>query len=218
MFFCSNMLINASIIRKTHLQSIAHADIATAPISVLVQKIADLGFDISAITQMKSEARLREWLSIRFLTYEIFGKASEIKYSTSGKPFLQNEKAHVSFSHSKNKIAIALDFEKPTGIDIQKISSKLQAIKHKFLHPAEVHRRKTYSTEELSVFWSAKEAIYKVYGHPEIFLRDIRIDEFIFNGKGSSVKGYLQLDGKEHVFFIKYEQIEDYLLAYAANP
>lgn len=211
-------MLKASIHKIDNSQIIAHADMVVGNLETLKKEVSMKGFDVSPIEGMKSRSRIYEWLSIRLLLFEIFQKDCRILYSHTGKPSLEGIAANISISHSKDKIAIVVDFKKPTGVDIQKMSSKLKNIMHKFLHPNELARKDSYSTEELSVFWSAKEAIYKVHGHPEIFLRDILIEDFIFQTGGSTIKGSVGINGMSESFIIKYELVEDYILAYVVNP
>lgn len=210
------MLFRPTIYKGKESQLIAHANVVSCDTDILVSEVESRGFNISPIISMKSKNRIHEWLSIRLLLFEMFGKCSEILYNETGKPSLKDIDSHISISHSKNKIAIVSD-KHPTGVDIQQINKKLHNIQQKFLHPKEIEYKKIYTTEELSVIWSAKEAIYKVHGHPEIFLRDILLEEFEFRKNGACVVGMLKINGSDKRFVVRYELVEDYLLAYIAN-
>lgn len=199
-------------------QLIAYADISSAKVENLKKEVECKGFVTSPLKGMKSKTRMLEWLSVRLLLYRLLNKSCEISYEVNGKPRLHGIDAHISISHSKNKIALIINFQKPTGIDIQKISVKLDAIKHKFLHPEELSPTSSFSIEKLCVYWSAKEAIYKVYGHPEIFLRDIVLKDFEYDHRGSELFARLAIEGKKESFKLKYETVEDYILAYVLNP
>lgn len=209
---------------KTHIkkidsnQIIAHADIASVTVESLKKEVKSKGFDTSLLEGMKSRTRILEWLSVRLLLYRLLNRNCEISYQANGKPRLDGLDTHISISHSKDKIALIINFQKPTGIDIQKISKKLHAIKHKFLHPEELSQQPSLSVEKLCVYWSAKEAIYKVYGHPEIFLRDIVLKDFRYDQQGSELFARLAIEGKAESFKLRYETVEDYILAYVLNP
>ena len=89
----------------------------------------------------------------------------DIEYDNQRKPHLLNCTQHLSISHSHHKVAISIDEKAITGIDIQIISPKIIRIKEKFLNPLEISIITDFSAKNLSLYWSVKEALFKVIIH-----------------------------------------------------
>jgi phosphopantetheinyl transferase len=67
--------------------------------------------------------------------------------------------------------------DEPVGVDIESLNRNYERIKSRYMTPAE----ESLSTMEEwpAVVWTAKEAIYKLYGQREVDLtEDIRITSF----------------------------------------
>lgn len=101
----------------------------------------------------------------------------EILVADTRKPYLENEQYHFSISHGGNFAAAIVSSHSRVGVDIELVSPRIIAISHKFLHYDEkvflndwVHLTKMH-LELTTVLWSAKEAIYKWYGHGELDFR-----------------------------------------------
>ena len=54
----------------------------------------------SDLQKFKAEKRQLEWLAVRVLLKELLGEEKVIDYLPSGKPFLKDRSAFVSFSHT----------------------------------------------------------------------------------------------------------------------
>lgn len=166
------------------------------------------GFDEIDIVETKSESRLKQWLSVRLLLNEIYSDAS-ITYDKFGKPMLSNG-VEISISHAGEYAVIALNSTKKCGIDIEQISSKVERIKEKFLSLDELE--KVTSLEELTLFWCAKEALYKLYGKKElIFNEQLFVD---VKNKPNNLLGRIKIGENEDVHELVAEKIDDYLLVY----
>ena len=175
--------------------------------------------DHKKFTQIRNEEKKREWLAVRVLTQELTGKRSiKIVYSESGKPKLMNESQKFSISHTKRFAAVIVDsFE--TGIDIQYIDPKIERIAHKFMSDAELRSvNKENKIEQLSVYWCAKECLYKLHGIKNLeFKKELIIAPFNYAGSGS-IKGKIMSGKQEQEYKLCYEKIaDDTLLVYVLN-
>lgn len=95
-----------------------------------------------------------------------------------GKPHLTGDALFFSISHSFPYIAVIINRDEPTGIDIQTIQPRITVMQHKFLSPAEQELFQN-DTELLTLAWSAKEAVYKWYGKRNLeFIDNIPIVNF----------------------------------------
>lgn len=175
----------------------------------LINTLIHKGFDKSTIYQTKNTQRLKQWLTTRLLLSEFF-KNTNIIYDVLGKPHLDNN-WFVSISHSNEYVAIVLNKERSCGIDIEKISPKVERIKHKFLNPLDLEN--VTSLEQLTLYWGAKEALYKYYGKKEVlfienlFIENHTIEQSFFNGRINMSNFKIKLP-------MAWEKIEDYILVY----
>ena len=165
--------------------------------------------DTPTIYQTKNKQRLKQWLATRLLLIVFFNK-TKIIYDDLGKPSLDNG-WKISISHSNEFVTIILNKEEDCGIDIEKISDKVGRIKHKFLNPLDLEN--VITAEHLTIYWGAKEALYKLYGKKEVlFIEHLFIEDF---SKGSQTfKGKIKMPDYKKVIPMEYKIIEDYILTY----
>lgn len=109
-------------------------------------------------------------------------------------PYLPNHPhAFISISHTSEYTATVVSFSDEVGIDLEKISPKLQVVAHKFLSETErahAHSDLTY----LCIYWCAKESLYKWYGKKKLsFKSNIAIAPFTIDS--TMIEGIIQLEG-----------------------
>ncbi len=113
----------------------------------------------------------------------------EIEIADTRKPFLPEEQYHFSISHCGNYAAAIVSSTARVGIDIEMITPRIQRIRHKFLHPEELHFVNTASINDpiplLTVLWSAKEAMFKWWGSGDVDFSDVlRLYPVVFTTEG----------------------------------
>ena len=155
------------------------------------------------------KSRIIQWLATRVLLSEFFNKVA-INYDEYGKPNLDND-WFISISHTTEFVAIILKKDGGCGIDIEKISDKVERIKHKFLNASDLQT--VISPEDLCVYWGAKEALYKYYGKKEVlFIENLFIENFRENN--TYFNGRIDLPNFKIEIPMVYEKIEDTMLVY----
>lgn len=87
-----------------------------------------------------------------------------IEIAESKKPLLSNGEIHFSISHCGDYAAAIISKNKLVGIDVEIITPKINLVKEKFLRQDELSLLQEPTPALLTLFWSAKEAIYKWYG------------------------------------------------------
>lgn len=144
----------------------------------------------------------------------------EIRVADTRQPFLASEKYHFSISHCGEYAAAIVSGASRVGVDIERITPRIETVAGKFLTEDEAHYfnedyalfleqwglRGRMHQEFLTLIWSAKEAIFKWYGRGELDFRqhmqlkgNITMDgdavrlPFVFN-KGK--KAYLGIEGR----------------------
>lgn len=169
----------------------------------------------SSITNLN---RKFEWLSIRQLLIDL-GDEEDIYYDEHGKPHFTKGNAHLSISHSIDSIAVSMHSNSPHGIDLQHLTPKIKRIKKKFLRDEEIQMMDQESVEELSVYWSMKEALFKLYGKKDIFLKgNIRLNDL--RKKENKFSAHGEIINISNPISVEMEAIlmEDYVLAYTLIP
>ncbi len=175
----------------------------------LLNSLINNGFNKKAVYQTKNKQRFKQWLATRLLLSDFFDTANII-YDDLGKPHLDNN-WFISISHSNEFVAIILNEENNCGIDIEKTSEKVARIKHKFLNPIDLQN--VTSLEHLTLYWGAKEALYKYYGKKEVlFIENLFIEDFDKNK--TIFKGTIDLPNFQITLPMYWQKIEDYILTY----
>lgn len=114
-----------------------------------------------------------------------------IEIADTRKPFLRDEQFHFSISHCGNFAAAIVSETCRVGIDVEMITTRVEKIKHKFLHPEELKDWKIDELEYqrrikiLTLLWSCKEAMFKWWGRGDVdFSEVMRIDASDISEKG----------------------------------
>ena len=135
-----------------------------------------------------SEAIRHRWLSSRYAVQQV-SQQSPLKLikETSGKPILLESENHISLSHCDGYVA-AIHGDVPVGIDVERISQRVQKIKNYFLRDEELELLGE-ENEALILAWSAKESIFKWYGKKslgyksQLCIRSIDFEEHVMEMK-----------------------------------
>ena len=167
----------------------------------------------SKLKLLKSEKRKKEWLGTRFVIQKKFGTNVEIKYKGK-KPFINNKK-YFSISHSGSLLAFFSSNKYCIGIDIEKISNKIESFSHKFIHDEEkIFLTKDNHLLTTQLIWCAKEAIYKSHGLGGlIFNKEMIISNI--NYKKNTARGFLIKNKIIENYSIHFKKLDSYLLVFA---
>lgn len=151
-----------------------------------------------------------------YLIARLLDDSSKIIYDNKGKPHLENDPRHISLSHSHDKLAIIVNENEATGIDIELIRDKVIKIKHKFLSPPELAETGN-DVEKLLIYWAAKETLYKIYGLKEVdFITNLFVKPFNKHNLGTII-GEINLPDFKKTFELNYQFIDNYILVYALS-
>ncbi len=88
-----------------------------------------------------------------------------------GKPHLRSHNTQISISHTSKYVVIAFHKNKSIGIDLERVSEKIERIKHKFLNLNELSEAQD-DIVKLTTYWCAKEALYKLHGTKQLSFKD----------------------------------------------
>ncbi len=116
----------------------------------------------SLLEGILNTSRQKERLAARLLLKELCGKMQEVAYHSNGQPYIIGSDLHLSISHTKNYVAVAMAPFK-VGIDIEYTSDRVLRITEKFLNASELNQLSTHQapTSLALLYWCCKEAFYK---------------------------------------------------------
>ena len=132
--------------------------------------------DVASASRFQNDKRRREHLAWRRVVRNELGRDVVIDYNEVGAPVVDTPNTYISVAHGGDSVAVAIADE-PVGVDIEALDRNYERIMSRFMSPAEEALSKM--EEWPAVVWTAKEAIYKLYGKREVDLtQDIRIQTF----------------------------------------
>ncbi|MBM3177548.1 MAG: 4'-phosphopantetheinyl transferase superfamily protein [Bacteroidetes bacterium] len=169
----------------------------------------------------KAPMRRMEWLASRYLAREMMVSLGQgyfgLTKSDEGKPRLIGSGLKISLSHSYPFVAvqIASDFE--VGIDIEKPREQLYKVMPRVLQPEE-YSDASASLKKLCLYWSAKEALFKIHGGgPFSFREHFKINPFKEETHGfisASVRG-VEIKSNH---LLEYVNTDEYVLITTGRP
>ena len=130
--------------------------------------------DKAAISRTKLPIVRLQKLACRAALAQLLGTNKiEITYSETGQPQINNH--HISFSHTKNSVAVALA-NLPVGIDIENLSPRILPLYPRFMSQKEIADCNINSLKELYFYWCSKEAMYKWFAKKKLdFIEDLNV-------------------------------------------
>lgn len=175
---CLSSHINSP--RKLHLRMPLHLEMDIAGQGRL--SIWKVDEDISSVSESflpkisrtKSLKRQLELIGEYHLAKQL-GVLGKIQYLQNGKPVL--EEGHITISHDQHFVGFYIS-EIPVGMDIQRPTEQLKRIQHKFCNARELNMLADTDNRlrDLTYIWSAKEAIFKIYGENVPFAEGMHIE------------------------------------------
>jgi phosphopantetheinyl transferase len=95
-----------------------------------------------------------------------------IEIADTRRPFLPDEQYHFSISHCGDYAAAIVSKDKRVGVDIEIPVEKISRIRDKFLSKEELKIFAANDYRQLTLLWSAKEAIFKWFGNGGVDFRE----------------------------------------------
>jgi 4'-phosphopantetheinyl transferase EntD len=153
--------------------------------------------------------RQREFIATRALRHHLFGLET-IHYSKEGAPYVKKD-VHISISHSKNTVAIALNQSFLVGLDLEAVRNNIHDLMHRFLSYEEKEAFDCSDPRIITSIWSAKEALYKLAGRKKlIFAKELLISNTKPNWTGRIVN-------PDHELLVKLDIFEKNDIIYSLN-
>ena len=160
--------------------------------------------------------RRLEWLAVRVLLYTLSGEEKEIAYHPSGKPYLADDSASLSISHTKGNVAVILNPKTPVGIDIEQYGKRVHKVFDRFIRPDEqVEAYQGDTTWGGLLHWSAKETVFKCMKNADADLRKLCLSHFIPQKEGTFQVREYATEGQS-LFSVGYRICEDFVLTWTS--
>lgn len=169
------------------------------------------------IDQISHPIKQRERLAARCCVQELVKEAGKeyngITKDSHDKPHLIGLNYHISISHSYPYAVAILHKKLPVGIDIEKPQEKLGRISHRFLNEEEFNDSMG-DLKKLCIYWSGKEAIYKLNGKVGLnFKDDIKIHPFELH-KRDVVRSEFSIGESMARVALNYQELNAHIIAY----
>ncbi len=159
----------------------------------------------------------KHWLSSRLLLKEIFlQKNIRLQKDEFNKPYLfvDEKPFHISITHSHHFAAIIVSETQNVAIDLERIDERVQRVSRKFVNEDE----RKFLTEmpnvaALTIIWSAKETLYKLYGKKEL---DFKAHLFIkpFSATDKIITGIIRKNDFFKEVEIELVRVEDCVMTF----
>lgn len=175
--------------------------------------------------QFSSEFRRVEWTAVRVLLYTVLDRQVHISYNDQGAPLLPGyEGLHISISHTKGYVAIALSESVPVGIDVEQIERieertnvfddkeklpRVEKVRTRFMRDDECAE----TTIGLLLHWSAKETLFKVLGREGVnFVDEMQVSPF----DETQYEGEFTIEDlkEDDTYIIYYKVFDNFVLTY----
>lgn len=137
----------------------------------------------------KSDKRRCEVLAEHLLlSWCLMDRKVRIEHDEHGVPRLaRHDDIYVSISHTRGMVMVALSPCEPVGIDVECISDRVVKVRSKFVNDSESDNISAVDETDLTLAWTAKEAMYKLAGVPGASLRDdFTIRSMVFTKAGDT--------------------------------
>ena len=120
----------------------------TEPPSYFLRRLKPKEDELYQFEKLAGKSRRLEWLAVRWLLHKMSGrrKRSVCLKDEFGKPHLVDSTYEISFSHSKQLVAVIAS-PYLCGIDIQNITPGVERIAHKFMREEEMKSLKVKRTK-----------------------------------------------------------------------
>ena len=140
-----------------------------------------------------------------------------IDFYNQKKPYISGIDLDFNISHSKHLFSyiIADNLKLHVGIDIEKISTKIERVVHKFLSKIEIDSIDSKNRLlHLYICWSAKEALYKIHINNGLsYTEDIILQPFNpLNDK--TISAYIQSNEKKTEYILNFQIIDNHSLVW----
>ena len=132
--------------------------------------------DVASASRFQNEARRVEHLAWRRVVRRELGRGVQIEYNEVGAPIVDTANTYISVAHTTGAVAVVIA-DTPVGVDIELLHRGFDRVASRYLSAEEL----ALSSDDrwLAMVWSAKEAMYKLYGRKGVDLvEELRVTAY----------------------------------------
>lgn len=186
------------------------------PFSFFTEHIGDLSEDVrEEFNSIHHEKRKLEWLSARWLLMNILKEydvtIDRLIKDDYGKPHIKDSDLNLSISHAFPYVAVIVDPKESTGIDLEAPKEKIKKIATRFMHPDEM-AHVSMDIYELTLYWCAKETLYKIFGRKSIQFNQQLLLDPIKKNKLVDINGRIIVTGEDTRYYKLHGHVQDDLI------
>ena len=125
--------------------------------------------DVASASRFQNERRRSEHLAWRRVVRRELGRGISISYNEVGAPEVDTPNTHISVAHGAGCVAVAISDQR-VGIDIESRERDFARASSRYMseHEAQLSTKDWWP----AAVWTAKEALYKLFGRRGVELRD----------------------------------------------
>ena len=165
--------------------------------------------ELDEIELLRNTKRKLEFIGVRQLRNQLIPN-TEIEYNSKGKPSIKGKGKYLSISHSEATVFMGAS-NIPLGIDIEQINKRILRVLSKFTHKDESKLYAFDSLEDLTILWTIKESMYKLYSRKGLsFKEDIRV----VGRSGNEHECILKTDDVKFSHLLRHEKLNNEILTY----
>jgi len=177
--------------------------------------------EMEEIMLIRSESLRKQKLAVRALLNEVFEEKMYLSHHDNGQPYLENCVTNISITHTEKYVAIITHDEDELGIDIESLDRDFSAVEKKALSEDEIddlEDDKEERSEQLAIYWCAKEAIYKRMSINHVdYAEQIEVEDFNLKDEGELEATFTHKDGHEEEFELGYMTFDNHVLVWIAE-
>lgn len=185
----------------------------------LVQTVDLHPADLAELYDIHHPQKKLEWLAgraaLRALLRAEGQSCFRLAKDDKGKPHLHDDTFHISLANSYPYGVAIIHRQYPVGIDIEKPSTKLARVRHKFLHSSEEDAVQD-DLDKLCIYWACKESLYKLYGRKYLSLKQNIMVEPPADIDNPHFDAYISLDGQQYPFRLNTLLWDGFYIVYSA--
>lgn len=175
--------------------------------------------ELEELSFIRTSDRRKEKLAIRALLDCTFDEKVYLGHHDNGRPFIQNNVIEISISHCNDYAAIMTHPVDHIGIDIESTLRDFSVVEKRILSEEEREDLSSRDTNtQLAVYWSAKEAVYKLMSRTSVdFESQIKIEKFTLRDEGELEAFFIDRDGGKTRLELGYRLFDNHVLVWACE-
>lgn len=126
--------------------------------------------DVASASRFQCDKRRKEHLSWRRIVRRELGRGVVIDYNDVGAPVVDTLDTYISVAHAKEQMVAVAIADERVGVDVESLERDFGRAASRYMSDDEM--RLSDNGWWYAMVWSAKEAMYKLYGRRGVDMRD----------------------------------------------